>query len=154
MVPAGAHQKTIPASQPVSYICDMTIEEIQTICKKLKGVTEDIKWEDHLCFNIGGKMFLITAPDKFPVSASIKVSDDDFLELPSKKGIIPAPYLAQHKWILLEDINLWSEKQWTHYITQAYNIVGSKLSAKLRKEYGIIDSPTPPKKIIKRVKRK
>jgi predicted DNA-binding protein (MmcQ/YjbR family) len=132
----------------------MNIEDIQAICKKLKGVTEDIKWENHLCFNIGGKMFLITAPDAFPVSASIKVSDEDFTDLPARKGFSPAPYLARYKWIFIEDISLWSAKQWTHYITNAYQIVGSKLPAKLRKEIGIIEEPPVAQIKSKRLKKK
>jgi hypothetical protein len=43
----------------------MQIEDLQKICKSFHGVTEDIKWENHLCFNVGEKMFLITAPDKY-----------------------------------------------------------------------------------------
>jgi predicted DNA-binding protein (MmcQ/YjbR family) len=42
----------------------MTIEDQMTICNRLKGVTTDITWEDHLCFNVGGKMFLITSSHK------------------------------------------------------------------------------------------
>ncbi len=132
----------------------MNIEDIQAICKKLKGVTEDIKWENHLCFNIGGKMFLITAPDAFPVSASIKVSDDDFIDLPSRKGFSPAPYLARHKWIFIEDIGLWSSKQWAHYIANAYEIVASKLPAKVRKEIGIVAGPPAAKTKSKRLKKR
>lgn len=40
----------------------MTIEELMTISKALKGVTSDIKWEEHLCFNVGEKIFLLSAP--------------------------------------------------------------------------------------------
>ena len=50
----------------------MTIDVIQAICAKLPAVTQDIKWENHVCFNVGGKMFMITSPDEVPVSASIK----------------------------------------------------------------------------------
>ena len=132
----------------------MDIEEIQSICMKLEGVTEDIKWENHLCFNIGGKMFLVTAPDNFPVSASIKVSDEDFIELPSKKGIIPAPYMARHKWVFLEDISLWTKKQWTHYIQQAYQLVAAKLPARKRKELGLAAEESPLKSKAKRSKKK
>jgi predicted DNA-binding protein (MmcQ/YjbR family) len=132
----------------------MDIAEIQAICLKLKGITEDIKWENHLCFNIGGKMFLVTAPDSFPVSASIKVSDDDFLELPTKKGIIPAPYMARHKWVFLEDINIWTKKQWEHYIGNAYHLVGSRLPAKKRKEYGFEEAVGKPKAVQKPSKKK
>ncbi|MGZ4090579.1 MAG: MmcQ/YjbR family DNA-binding protein [Bacteroidia bacterium] len=92
----------------------MTIEELQTICKKFKGVTEDIKWEDHLCFNIGGKMFMIISPDVFPVPASFKISEEEFDELSSKKGFMPAPYLARYKWVHLDDIKRLSKKQWEY----------------------------------------
>lgn len=115
----------------------MTIEDLQTICKKLKGVTEDIKWENHLCFNIGGKMFLVTAPDNIPNSASFKVGDEEFDEYCNKKGFIPAPYMARHKWVHLDDIKRLSKKQWEKAITTSYELVSSKLSAKLKKEIGI-----------------
>jgi len=115
----------------------MTVEEIQSICKRYTGVTEDIKWEDHLCFNVGEKMFLITAPDAVPVSASIKVSDEAFDELSNKKGFMPAPYLARYKWIFMDDINRLSKKQWESYISTAYHMVGSKLPLKTRRKLGI-----------------
>jgi predicted DNA-binding protein (MmcQ/YjbR family) len=132
----------------------MTIEDIQALCKKMKGVTEDIKWENHLCFNIGGKMFLITAPDEFPVSASIKVSDQDFIDLPSKNGFSPAPYLARYKWIFIDDITLWSAKQWEKYIASAYHEVAAKLPLKLRKEIGLSQESSPVKTARKRLKSK
>lgn len=113
----------------------MTIEDIQLICKDLKGVTQDIKWEDHLCFNIGGKMFLITAPDAVPLSASIKVTDELFDELSEKEGFMPAPYLARYKWIWMDDIRRLSKRQWKTYIESAYRLVLSKLPAKTRKEF-------------------
>jgi predicted DNA-binding protein (MmcQ/YjbR family) len=115
----------------------MNIEDIQKICKSLKGVTEDIKWGDHLCFNVGGKMFLVTAPDHVPVSASIKVSDEEFGELPSRTGFIPAPYMAKHKWIFMDDITRWSRKEWQKYIVEAHGLVASKLPMRTRKQLGI-----------------
>lgn len=115
----------------------MTIEEIQSICQKFKGVTSDIKWGEHVCFNVGGKMFLITAPDQFPPSASIKVSDEEFVRLPDIEGIIPAPYLARHKWVRLNSISIWTFRQWEHYIETAYKLVFNKLPGKTKKEITI-----------------
>lgn len=115
----------------------MTIEDIQHICHKFKGVTEDIKWEDHLCFNIGGKMFLVTSPDSVPISASFKVSDEEFDGLSSKKGFMPAPYLARHKWVHVDDIKSLSKKQWENYAKQSYGLIASKLPAKTKKLIGI-----------------
>ena len=114
----------------------MNIEELQSICRKLKGVTEDIKWEDHLCFNVGNKMFLVTAPDALPHSASFKVSDEDFADLTSKEGFIPAPYLSRYKWVHVDDINRLNKKQWEYYIKQSYQLIASKLPAKTKKELG------------------
>lgn len=112
----------------------MNIEELQQICKQLKGVTQDIKWENHLCFNIGGKMFLVTSPDEVPISASFKVANDDFEELCNIEGFTPAPYLARYNWVLLDDINRLSERDWKQYIRQSYELIYSKLPAKTKKE--------------------
>ncbi|MDF2449012.1 MAG: hypothetical protein K0R26_1516 [Bacteroidota bacterium] len=114
----------------------MTIEDLQSICKNLKGVTEDIKWGDHLCFNIGGKMFLVTTPDTVPHSASFKVSDNDFEELIQQPGFIPAPYLARYKWVHVDDINRISKKQWSYYAEESYHLIASKLSSTIRKQIG------------------
>ncbi len=115
----------------------MTIEDIQTICKRFKGVTEDIKWDDHLCFNVGGKMFLVTAPDHVPCPASIKVSEESFDEISSREGFMPAPYLARYKWVWMDDIKRLSKKEWESYIPTAYGLVASKLPRKIKQEIGI-----------------
>jgi predicted DNA-binding protein (MmcQ/YjbR family) len=115
----------------------MNIEDLQSICKKLKGVTQDIKWEDHLCFNVGGKMFLITSPDRVPHSASFKVDDEDFAELTSKEGFIPAPYLSRYKWVYVDDINRLTKKQWERYAIKSYQLIASKLPMKTKKLIGL-----------------
>jgi predicted DNA-binding protein (MmcQ/YjbR family) len=121
----------------------MTISEIREICLAFRSVTEDIKWENHLCFNIGGKMFLVTAPDNVPVSASFKTSDEDFELLPNRAGFIPAPYMARNKWIFVDDISRFSNKEWQKYLQLSYELIFSKLSKRLQSEI------TSKKKIIK-----
>lgn len=108
----------------------MTLEAIQQICKKLSGVTEDIKWENHLCFNVGGKMFLITSPDDTPVTASFKTSEEKFEELTERKGCKPAPYLAKHKWVHVDDISRLSSKEWEELLELSYDLVKAKLPKK------------------------
>ena len=115
----------------------MNIEDLQSICKKLTSVTQDIKWEDHLCFNIGGKMFLVTSPDSVPHSASFKVTDEDFSDLTSREGFKPAPYLQRYKWVYVDDIKRLNKKQWERYITKSYELIASKLPAKMKKQIGI-----------------
>jgi predicted DNA-binding protein (MmcQ/YjbR family) len=110
----------------------MTVEDIRAYCLKLKGTTESIKWENHLCFSVGDKMYIILSPDSLPVSCSFKTSDELFDELPLREGIIPAPYLARYKWVHLDNIDRLTKKEWTKYITIAYNLVFEKLPAKAK----------------------
>ena len=82
-------------------------------------------------------MFLVTSPDSVPVSASFKVSDEEFDELSVQKGFMPAPYLARYKWVHLDDISRLSKKQWEKYLSQSYNLIASKLPSKIKKTIGI-----------------
>ena len=112
----------------------MTLEEIRNICLSLPGVTEDIKWENHLCFNIGGKIFLITAPDNVPVSATFKTEAGEFDEVVTKPGFSPAPYLARNKWVLVDDIHRMNAAEWHAVLVTSYKLVFSGLPLKIRKQ--------------------
>lgn len=114
----------------------MSIEELRKICKTFPGVTEDIKWEDHLCFSIGGKMFLITSTGPAPQSASFKVDDETFGLLTDRPGFIPAPYLARYKWVQVDDIGRLSKREWKQFAEESYRLIVSKLPAKVKKEIG------------------
>lgn len=111
----------------------MDLETIRNICLQLPHVQEDIKWDTHVCFSIGGKMFIITSPDQFPVSASFKVSDEDFEELSQSEGCGPAPYLARYKWIKVDDLNRFSAKRWKTLLAEGYALVYEKLPPKVKK---------------------
>lgn len=112
----------------------MTIEELQQLCESFPGVTTDIKWENHLCFNVGGKMFMITSPDDMPVNASFKANENNFDELTERSGFEPAPYLARYKWVMINDINFFTAVEWELYARQAYQLVFDKLPARVKKE--------------------
>jgi len=64
----------------------MNIEQLRDICLNFPGVTEDIKWENHLCFCVAEKMFLIAGLDESPIPASFKVPPEQFDEVASKNG--------------------------------------------------------------------
>ena len=110
----------------------MDIEYFQNLCKKLPSVTEDIKWGNDLCFCIGGKMFCAVSLTK-PMTVAFKVKDEEFDELSNRIGIIPAPYAARHKWIMIIELNIFSKKEWDTYITQSFDLVKSKFSKKFIK---------------------
>ncbi len=115
----------------------MTVAEIQTICEQFPGMTTDIKWDDHLCFCVADKMFIVTAPDAFPVSASFKASDETFERLSVAPGCMPAPYMARYKWIHTDDIRRFSYKEWEALLQDAYQLIAAKLPAGKRKALGL-----------------
>lgn len=115
----------------------MDLESLQILASSFKASTEDIKWEEHLCFSVGAKMFLLTAPDNVPVTACFKVSEEDFEELIERDGFRQAPHFANRKWIFVEDINKLSTKEWKLYLHRSYDSVVAKLTKKLRAELGI-----------------
>ncbi len=110
----------------------MNIEILQSICNKLPAVTEDIKWGNDLCFCLAGKIFCVAGLTP-PLRVSFKVTNDEFDELTSIPGIIPAPYMARNKWILVEDLSVLNKEQWEKYIYQSYALVKAKLPKKLLK---------------------
>lgn len=112
----------------------MNITNLQHLVLSFPGVKESIKWENHLCFTIADKMFLVTNPDAFPISASFKADDEDFENLISREGIIPAPYMARYKWVHLDDINHLTNEEWCLFVKKSYDLVFSKLSVKTKKE--------------------
>ncbi len=115
----------------------MNVGDLQEICKKFPGLKQDIKWETHLCFNVGDKMFLITSPDEVPVTASFKTGDEDFEELSSREGFKPAPYLARGKWIYVDNIKRLSKKEWQYYLKEAHRLIALKLPVKTREKLKI-----------------
>ena len=117
----------------------MNIEDVREICMDFNGVTEDIKWENNLCFSVRKKIFMLIALDMVPPSASFKVSAEDFEELVTRDGFMPAPYFARYKWVLVEDIRRMSRAEWEYYARQSYQLVASQLPVKTQKHLGIYD---------------
>ncbi|GAA4453855.1 MmcQ/YjbR family DNA-binding protein [Rurimicrobium arvi] len=115
----------------------MDIETLREYALRCKAATEDIKWEDHLCFSVGAKMFLLTSPAAVPVTACFKVSEEDFDLLCERPEFRQAPHFAKRKWIYVDDINALSSKEWKLYLQRSYESVVAKLTKKLRAELGI-----------------
>ena len=112
----------------------MNVEDIQTLCRKLPAVTEDIKWGQDLVFSVGGKMFCVVGLEQSPTTASFKVKDEEFEEMSSWPGFKPAPYVAKYKWVWMDDINKMKKTDWKKYLQQSYDLVKAKLTAKMKKQ--------------------
>lgn len=73
--------------------------------------TEDIKWGSDLCFCIAGKMFCVAGMEE-ACKVSFKCSDEEFNALTERDGIVPAPYMAKHKWVMVELPSALSKQEW------------------------------------------
>ncbi len=105
----------------------MNLDKLRALCMSMPGATEGLKWEDHICFMVGGKMFCVTAASG---GANVKVLPEEFDTLCDRDGIVPAPYMAHNKWVYIERFNALKPKEWEHYVHQSYELVRSKLSKK------------------------
>ena len=114
----------------------MNIEFLRKFCLSLPGATEDIKWGHDLCFSVGGKMFCVTSFEP-PFTATFKVKAEEFESLTATQDIIPAPYLARAKWVMVSKSTRLTKKEWEQYVRQSYELISGKLPGKLRKELGI-----------------
>lgn len=108
-------------------------EQIGEFCRKLPGVTEDVKWGDDLCFLIGEKMFCVTS--RTPREGSVacfKCTDEDFVRLIATKDYIPAPYLARAKWVMLTNAKLVRSAEFRGLLRQSYELILAKLPKKVQ----------------------
>jgi predicted DNA-binding protein (MmcQ/YjbR family) len=106
-------------------------------CKALPGATYDIKWGKDECYSVGGKMFAVIGPGGIyggPKAAKwsigFKVEDGRFLELTDVYGIIPAPYMAKHKWVLVQDPKALTDEELKELIGHSHALIVSKLPKK------------------------
>jgi len=114
----------------------MQLESLQKFCLSLPAATEDIKWDNDLCFSVGSKMFCVMALEP-PFKCSFKVRDDEFDELSNKDGFMPAPYMARAKWVTVIKASMLQKKEWEQFIRQSYELIKVKLTKKTRMVLGI-----------------
>ncbi len=100
-----------------------------------KGATEEVQWEDHLLFKVGGKIFVISALNNTSENLmSIKNDPEVFDELVETEGIVPAPYLAKAKWIAVKRSCRLKPAELKALIKTSYNLVYEKLPKRVKNE--------------------
>lgn len=124
----------------------MNIDQLRKLCLSFPGATEQVQWEDHLLFKVGGKMFAITSLEPAPVWLSLKASPENFAEFTERPGVIPAPYLARAKWIALETPDTLALPELTQLLSESYELVLAKLPQKLRQAASTGKSVNSPRR--------
>lgn len=122
---------------PVKGIRLMDSKQIEKIVAGWPGVTQDVKWGDDLVFSVGQKMFVVTC-FRGPQQGrfSFKVPDERFLEFTDRPGIIPAPYMARAKWVLVQADTKLAKGELEALLRQSYELVKARLTKKLQRELG------------------
>lgn len=78
-------------------------------------------------------MFCVTGLEP-PSGVSLKVTDEEFGELIERNGIVPAPYMARNKWVLIEPEAKLHKGELERLIQQSYALVKAKLPKKTQRE--------------------
>ncbi|MEK6285297.1 MAG: MmcQ/YjbR family DNA-binding protein [Acidobacteriota bacterium] len=127
----------------------MDIDSIRNYCLSLPHATEDIQWGNDLLFRISGKIFAGISLDP-PHSFSFKCTPEKFDELIELEGIIPAPYTARNKWVMLESLDALGDSEIKPLIKNSYEMIFAKLTRKAHAELGASNKaaakPKPPRK--------
>jgi predicted DNA-binding protein (MmcQ/YjbR family) len=113
----------------------MNLESVRSYCLSLPHTTEDIQWGNDLLFRIAGKIFVAMSLEP-PHSLSFKCAPEKFDELIEMPGIIPAPYMARNKWVMLERLDALAEPEIKILIANSYEMILSKLPKKTQTELG------------------
>ncbi|HXW18700.1 MAG TPA: MmcQ/YjbR family DNA-binding protein [Candidatus Acidoferrales bacterium] len=110
----------------------MGIDWLREFCLSLAHTTEHIQWQEDLVFKVGGKMYAVARLEPGALWISLKCSDEDFIELIERPGIIPAPYLARAHWIAIESETTLARTEAEQLLTRAHAIVFGNLPKKTR----------------------
>lgn len=113
----------------------MNIDSIRNYCLSLPHATEDIQWGNDLLFRISGKIFAGMSLDP-PHSLSFKCTPEKYDELIEFEGIIPAPYMARNKWVMLERLDALNDSEIKRLIKISYETIFSKLTKQTQAELG------------------
>lgn len=111
----------------------MNIDSIRKYCLSLAHATEDIQWGNDLLFRISGKIFAGLSLEP-PHSLMFKCTPEKFEELIEVDGIIPAPYMARNKWVMLERLDALRDSELKVLVKDSYGMIFSNLTKKAQAE--------------------
>ncbi len=112
----------------------MNTDQLRAFCLAMPGCAEEIKWDDHLCFTIGGKMFCVSGPDG---TFTIKLTAEEFDLRTEQQGITPAAYMARNKWVTISQNATLKRVVAEQLITLSYRLVSNGLPRKIKRELNI-----------------
>jgi len=105
----------------------MNLDAIRAYCLSFPRATENLQWDEELCFKVGGKLFAVVGLGSVPQGITFKCTPENFAELTEQtKGISPAAYVGRYKWVTLEDLDVLSDAKLREAISNSYRMVAAK----------------------------
>ncbi|MGA8151581.1 MAG: MmcQ/YjbR family DNA-binding protein [Terriglobales bacterium] len=108
----------------------MSVDSIRKHCLSFPQATENLQWEDDLCFKVGGKIFVVLSLESVPPRVCFKCTPEKFADLCEREGIVPAPYVGRYKWVLLQRLDVLGREELEDLIGQSYAMVAAKAGPK------------------------
>ncbi len=129
----------------------MTNDTIREFCLSLPMVTEEVQWEEHLLFKIGGKMFCIT---QFGATrCSFKSTPERYAELVEMPDIEPSSHnMWKYQWVTCERLTALPDAEFRELLEASYRLVRETLTKKAQAELNAGRQPKV-KKWVPKVKR-
>ena len=107
------------------------VEWIRKLCLSLPDTTENIQWDEVLCFKVRGKLFTIIDLSQGNLAPiCFKCTPETFDELLEIEDISPAPYVGRYKWALLANSNVLPPSELKTLIRRSYDLVAAKAPKK------------------------
>jgi predicted DNA-binding protein (MmcQ/YjbR family) len=111
----------------------MKIDALRKFCLSFPQATENLQWENDLCFKVGGKIFALISLGRVPQKICFKCDPETFAELIEREGIVSAPYVGRYKWALLERLDAVPDSELRDLIGQSYSMVVAKTKTPTRR---------------------
>lgn len=107
----------------------MNLDAIRAFRLSFPQATENVQWEDELCFKVGGKIFCMVGLASVPQRLVFKCHPETFANLTEREGIVPAPYVGRYKWGMLESMDVVPDSELKQLIRDSYSMVAAKAKA-------------------------
>ena len=104
----------------------MDMDAIHVYCLSFPHATENLQWEDELCFKVGGKIFAMVGLGSVPQRLTLKCRPEHFAELTEREGINPARYVGRYKWITVSRPDALTDSELREAISSSYEMVAAK----------------------------
>ncbi len=120
----------------------MNIEELRDFCLSLKGVSEEMPFDDKvLVFKVMGKIFCLTNIEHFE-SINVKCDPEKAIELrETYKAVRPGYHMNKKHWNTIQLNDSISVALLEEWIIDSYQLVANSLTKKLKEEMASLLAP-------------